>query len=203
MKLLPWLLISGVLAASEAVAGETADDQLKRAVTALIEHTARLEEQNKATQQQLAMLERQMEKRFEAIDKRFEDMDKRFSMLQDHMEKRFTMLEGHMNKRFDAIDKRFEEVDKRFDLMLWVFGVLGTLLTCGLGYLIYVCRGIGNIEGQLREKPDIERVVRLETRVEGIQRELERGRSTPPEQTSSGRPRRRKGSRKKTTQTAT
>lgn len=67
-----------------------------------------------ATKGDIELLIHQIDKRFEQVDKRFEQID----------------------KRFEQIDKRFEQVDKRFDHLLWFIGVLTTLSTLAIGYVV-------------------------------------------------------------------
>ena len=60
---------------------QATDPELKELVRKIADHSIRLEEQNRATQKQLALIERQMDKRF-------------------------TMMQDNMDKRFDQVDKR-------------------------------------------------------------------------------------------------
>jgi hypothetical protein len=43
---------------------------------------------------------------------------------------------GDIELLIHQIDKRFEQVDKRFDHLLWFIGILTTLSTCAIGYIV-------------------------------------------------------------------
>jgi hypothetical protein len=46
------------------------------------------------------------------------------------------LLIHQIDKRFEQVDKRFEQMDKRFDHLLWFIGILTTLSTCAIGYIV-------------------------------------------------------------------
>ena len=75
MKRICVLLLVAFVWFPSLTSAQGTDPELKDLVRKIADHSIRLEEQNKATQQQLALIERQMEKRFELLQ---EDMDKRF-----------------------------------------------------------------------------------------------------------------------------
>lgn len=85
MKRISLLLLAALALSPSLAFGQGADPELRELVRKIGEHVIRLEEQNKGTQQQLSLLERQMDKRFETIDKHL-------AMLRENMDKRFDQM---------------------------------------------------------------------------------------------------------------
>ena len=85
MKRICVLLLVAFVWFPSLTSAQGTDLELKDLVRKIADHSIRLEEQNKATQQQLSLLERQMEKRFtmmqNSMDKRFDQVDKRIGLV--------------------------------------------------------------------------------------------------------------------------
>ena len=156
--------VAVMLRAGAAPAAE-AKLSLDEAIARLTEHTIRLEEQNKATQQQLALIERQMEKRFEMLQ---QNLEVRFAAI----DKRFEVSQQSIDKRFEALQRN---IDRRFDLMTWILGIAGSIVAAGVGYLISMSKNVVVMKERMEQMVEAERVTAIEKRVDAIQERLEEG----------------------------
>ena len=41
-----------------------------------------------------------------------------------------------VDRRFEGVDKRFDEFDKRFTILMWMIGLLTTVVVAGLGLAV-------------------------------------------------------------------
>ena len=144
MKRICVLLLVAFVWFPSLTSAQGTDPELKELVRKIGEHVIRLEEQNRATQQQLALIERQMDKRFEQVDKRFED-----------------------------VDKRLEQIDRRLGLFGWAIGFLVTAIFGGVVYLIHAVSNIAVVEQKIETKLDRGELAMLKKTVQAIKELLE------------------------------